>query len=120
MNYEGVEALLSKAMKADNETLCPECGARMTESDRFCENNAIFVWFKCSSNNCGGQVCLYRGIGKPAFKKNIVKRSKISKICLDLRYGAAILPSSSCFPRPPLSGVSIITRVSQLVTVSRP
>jgi hypothetical protein len=69
MNYEGIEALLSKAMKANNEKLCPECGARMTESDRFCENNAIFVWFKCSDSNCGGQVCLYRDIGKPAFKK---------------------------------------------------
>jgi hypothetical protein len=58
-----------RIMRAKYQQLCPECGARMTESDRFCENNAIFVWFKCSSNDCGGQVCLYRDIGKPAFKK---------------------------------------------------
>jgi hypothetical protein len=87
-----------RIMRAKYQQLCPERGAGMTESGRFCENNAMYVWFK----------------------KNIVKRDEIPKNYLDLHCGAAILPSSSCFPRPPLSGVSIITRVSQLVTVSRP
>jgi hypothetical protein len=47
--------LLQNNIRAQNQQLCPECGGKMTESERVCENGAIFVWFKCSDKNCSGQ-----------------------------------------------------------------
>ena len=47
--------LVSKILRAKYEQLCPECGERMIESDRVCENGMIFIWFRCSKNDCGGQ-----------------------------------------------------------------
>ena len=34
---------------------CPECGAAMLEVDRCNENGNLFVWYRCSKNNCDGQ-----------------------------------------------------------------
>ncbi len=42
-------------IRAEQEQLCPECGARMTEMDRLGEGNATFVWYKCIKMNCNGQ-----------------------------------------------------------------
>jgi hypothetical protein len=47
--------LVSRIMRAKCEQLCPECGAKMTESDRVIENGIIFVWYRCSKNDCSGQ-----------------------------------------------------------------
>jgi hypothetical protein len=40
---------------AKNHQLCPECGGKMTESERVCENGTTFVWFVCGDKNCYGQ-----------------------------------------------------------------
>jgi len=55
MEYVRIDELLSKALRAERQKLCPECGARMDESDRACENGTIFVWYRCGKNNCSGQ-----------------------------------------------------------------
>jgi hypothetical protein len=55
MDTENDTGLLSKIMRAQNHQLCPECGSKMTESERACENGTTFVWFRCGDNNCGGQ-----------------------------------------------------------------
>ncbi len=34
---------------------CPECSAEMMEVDRRNENQALYVWYECSRNNCDGQ-----------------------------------------------------------------
>lgn len=34
---------------------CPECGDKMAEVDRRNENSAIFVWYECNRDDCGGQ-----------------------------------------------------------------
>ena len=34
---------------------CPECGARMEETERASEDGFIFVWYECSRTCCGGQ-----------------------------------------------------------------
>ncbi len=47
--------LMQRIMLAKYQQLCPECGARMTESDRVCENGMIFVWYRCSKHDCSGQ-----------------------------------------------------------------
>jgi hypothetical protein len=47
--------LVSRIMRAKYEQLCPECGTKMTETDRVCENGIIFVWYRCSKNDCNGQ-----------------------------------------------------------------
>jgi hypothetical protein len=52
------------------------------------------------------------------FRRNIVKMSRILKVCLDLSYEADRLPLSSCFPR--LLTSRYCSRVSLLVTVSHP
>lgn len=38
-----------------SEKRCPECGDKMTETDRRNENGALFVWYECSRNDCDGQ-----------------------------------------------------------------
>ena len=55
MNAVNCGELLSRIRRAENERLCPECGAVMTEADRLYENGAIFVWYKCCKNECSGQ-----------------------------------------------------------------
>lgn len=55
MNDANCDNLLSKVMRAENELLCPECGAKMTEADRLYESGSIFVWYKCRKNECVGQ-----------------------------------------------------------------
>jgi hypothetical protein len=47
--------LLPIIMRAQDRQLCPECGGKMIESERACENGTTFVWFRCSDKNCNGQ-----------------------------------------------------------------
>lgn len=47
-------AVLTKPDKKE-VVLCPLCGTLMFESDRLAENNCMFVWYECGSNNCVGQ-----------------------------------------------------------------
>ena len=55
MDDKNNTGLLSIIMGAQDQRLCPECGGKMTESERACENGATFVWFSCSDKNCNGQ-----------------------------------------------------------------
>ncbi len=47
--------LISRIARAKYEQLCPECGAKMTEAERVCENGMTFVWYRCSKDACAGQ-----------------------------------------------------------------
>lgn len=47
--------LVLRTAQAKYQQLCPECGAKMTEADRVCENGMIFVWYRCSKDACTGQ-----------------------------------------------------------------
>lgn len=47
--------LLSKTIRAQDHHLCPECGGKMTETERVFENGTTFVWYICSDKNCNGQ-----------------------------------------------------------------
>ncbi len=47
--------LMARIMRAKNQQLCPECGGKMVEADRACENGIIFIWYKCSTQDCSGQ-----------------------------------------------------------------
>lgn len=47
--------LVSKILRARYQQVCPECGGKMVESDRTCENGIFFVWYKCSDKDCQGQ-----------------------------------------------------------------
>ena len=47
--------LVLRIAKAKYQHLCPECGAKMTETDRVCENGMVFVWYRCSDELCTGQ-----------------------------------------------------------------
>jgi hypothetical protein len=55
METESNTGLLPGIIRAENYQLCPECGGKMTESERVCENGTTFVWFRCSDKNCSGQ-----------------------------------------------------------------
>ena len=55
METENNTGLLSKIIRAQSHQLCPECGGKMTESERVCENGTTFVWFVCGDKNCYGQ-----------------------------------------------------------------
>ncbi len=55
MDDKNNAGLLSTIVRAQNQQLCPECGGKMTESERACENGITFVWFSCSEKNCNGQ-----------------------------------------------------------------
>ncbi|MFA5252751.1 MAG: hypothetical protein WC454_09240 [Phycisphaerae bacterium] len=70
-----------------------------------------------SMSNLGTEIVLVLGL-QTRFRKNIVEMLRISKVYLDLCYGVAKLPLSSCFPR--LLTSCYYSRVSLLVTVSRP
>jgi hypothetical protein len=47
--------LLSKIIGAQDHQLCPECGDKMTETERIFESGTTFVWYRCSDKNCSGQ-----------------------------------------------------------------
>ncbi|MFH1371389.1 MAG: hypothetical protein ABII09_08915 [Planctomycetota bacterium] len=47
--------LVLRIARAKYQQLCPECGAKMAETDRVCENGTIFVWYRCSKDLCTGQ-----------------------------------------------------------------
>jgi predicted RNA-binding Zn-ribbon protein involved in translation (DUF1610 family) len=47
--------LVLRIARAKHQHLCPECGAKMTETDRVCENGMVFVWYRCSNDLCTGQ-----------------------------------------------------------------
>ena len=55
MEAENKTGLLSRTIRAKAHQLCPECGGKMTETERTCENGATFIWFRCSDKNCNGQ-----------------------------------------------------------------
>jgi hypothetical protein len=55
MDDKNNTGLLSITIRAQDQRLCPECGGKMTESERACENGTTFVWFSCSDKNCNGQ-----------------------------------------------------------------
>ncbi len=55
MKTENNTGLLPIMMRAQDHQLCPECGGKMTESERVCENGTTFIWFRCSDKNCNGQ-----------------------------------------------------------------
>jgi hypothetical protein len=55
MENKNNTGLLPINIRAQNHQLCPECGGKMTESERVCENGTTFVWFKCSVEHCKGQ-----------------------------------------------------------------
>jgi hypothetical protein len=70
-----------------------------------------------SMSNLGTEIVLALG-PQARFRKNIVEMLRISKVYLDMCYGAAKLLLSSCFPR--LLTSCYYSRVSLLVTVNRP
>ncbi len=47
--------LVSRIARAKYQQLCPECGSKMTETDRVCEDGMVFVWYRCSRDLCTGQ-----------------------------------------------------------------
>lgn len=47
--------MLGRITRIRNQQICPECGDRMTEMDRLCEGNCVFVWYKCGKTGCSGQ-----------------------------------------------------------------
>jgi hypothetical protein len=54
-----MEAMITTAMKEFSETAnhrpCPNCTTVMAPVDTIHENGFLFVWYECSSANCGGQ-----------------------------------------------------------------
>jgi hypothetical protein len=55
MENKNITGLLPIVIRAQNHKLCPECGGKMTETERVCENGTTFVWFQCSDEHCNGQ-----------------------------------------------------------------
>ena len=55
MEVMDTSQLLAKIILAENYRICPECGARMTEMDRACEGEVVFVWYRCGESGCTGQ-----------------------------------------------------------------
>ncbi len=47
--------LITRIARAKYEQLCPECGAKMAETERTCENGTIFIWYRCNRDACAGQ-----------------------------------------------------------------
>jgi len=72
MEQMGIDELLSKAVRAENQKLCPECGAKMNELERACESGTIFVWYGCSKNTCNGQ--WLQKVSQQSLKLNISDR----------------------------------------------
>jgi hypothetical protein len=55
MNTVEQRTIEGKLRLSDDEQLCPECGAIMTEADRLAEGQTLFVWYTCSRVGCDGQ-----------------------------------------------------------------
>ena len=55
MNIGNTSRLSFKFRQTVNQKSCPQCGARMTEVDRCCENGKVFIWYQCTKNECEGQ-----------------------------------------------------------------
>ena len=55
MKVAEMDKTLPWFIRAEQERLCPECGARMAEMDRLNEGNTTYVWYKCAKDNCNGQ-----------------------------------------------------------------
>ena len=55
METQNNTGLLPRIIGAKNHQLCPECGGKMTETERICENGTTFVWYRCGDKNCSGQ-----------------------------------------------------------------
>jgi hypothetical protein len=47
--------LKERLLMAESESLCPECGARMVEENRLCEDEIVFIWYRCGVESCSGQ-----------------------------------------------------------------
>lgn len=62
---------LPRIMWIQNQRLCPECGSKMTESERVRENGTTFVWFRCSDNNCNGQWLQKMPGQQPGYSVNV-------------------------------------------------
>ena len=55
MKTTGRNQLRDVFNKAENHSICPECGNRMVEMDRVSEGNAVFIWYECIGGGCPGQ-----------------------------------------------------------------
>ena len=55
MNSGSVSKMSLSFLQATEQKICPECSAQMAEVDRVDENGFVFVWYKCSRDNCNGQ-----------------------------------------------------------------
>lgn len=55
MKSAGMSQLLARIIRAEEQQICPECGARMAEMNRLHEDIAVFVWYKCRKADCDGQ-----------------------------------------------------------------
>lgn len=55
MITKGLSLLSVNFLQILNDRPCPDCGAAMTESQRCRENESLFVWYRCSQNDCDGQ-----------------------------------------------------------------
>ncbi len=55
MITKGLNKFSTKFQQTQIERFCPECNAQMMEVDRRNENQALYVWYECSRNNCDGQ-----------------------------------------------------------------
>ncbi len=55
MEAAAVSELVTRFHRAEENHLCPECGDEMIEIDRMNTNGHVFLWYKCSRENCAGQ-----------------------------------------------------------------
>jgi hypothetical protein len=55
MNRGSASKMPLSFQQATEQKICPECGTQMAEIDRLNENGSVFVWYKCSRDNCNGQ-----------------------------------------------------------------
>jgi hypothetical protein len=68
MIRRSVRGLCGKLEGMQDGNFCPECGGRMTETERCRENDCLFVWYVCSQDDCDGQwLRKYRYDPKPVF-----------------------------------------------------
>jgi hypothetical protein len=54
MNKE-VNAPAERFRLAEENGVCPECGAQMDEIDRLNEAGCVFIWLECSRDGCDGR-----------------------------------------------------------------
>ncbi len=55
MSIYNMKGITIRFHQTPDQKRCPECGDKMIEVDRCNENGVLFVWHKCSRNNCNGQ-----------------------------------------------------------------